>query len=1520
MKYWFVFFIQMVSAAAAYADCTSPSGVEGQFQYITTEYKWCDGTNWQSMTVAATGSPCSVAGTMWYNANDILFCNGSNWVSMNGSATNGSCSGSTLGTVRYNSSPKKMEWCDGTNWKFMTAGGAPAATGYFVVTAGWYDGNLGGLSGANATCLTDLTNNPWLGKSGATLDAAHVRAFLCDATTCNNVLPNTTYTFASGQFPTNGGATFTSNASGAGPNDSADWSDSGHFGLTVKTWEGRDLGANTAWGTIPGSATCSSWSTNANGTKAWTGQMGSTDYTRWYSTQDACSNTRSLICIVDPGGPDTTPDAFSFTDQTGLTASTLTLSNILQITGIAAAATVSISGGEFRVCADNTCSANPAWGSANSTISNNQYLQLRATSSAFSGTVVNVTVTVGGVSDTWSLTTAGAAITGYFVMSAGTWNGNLGDVSGANAKCVTDLTANDWKGKSSAGTLDSTTVKAFLCNTASCNQLLGFTTYAFARSGSTTSGGATFTTAAGGLGPNDSNAWTGPTYFDVASATWWTGRDTNGPTQWSPNPATITCSDWTVGGGGTYGYFGDITYTDDYRWTPPTTAACTGSRRLICYVNPNGPDVTPNSFTFTDSWNNSTSTLVTSEIVQITGLGAAATVSVNGSGSPQFRICSSSNCTAGTVITDWQSSASTISNNQYLQVRGTTAPAISTFYSIEVRVGTEYDTWKIGTGSRPGYFVWTFAGFPNYGGRAGADAICLSNLQANQWKGKGDITLDSSTVKAFLCDSSGCFNLNPNTEYFFAATDDPLSGGASFITDGAGLGPNNSDAWSDSTHFNTTIDWWYTGRDVGSATKWSANGSGRYCSDWTSSSSSVNGTYGDSVGVGAARWSVASTCGGSGSLICVVSPPAPDTTPDAFSFTDQTGAATSTLLTSNILQITGITVPASVTVTGTGSPEFRICSSSDCSTGAGAWGSTGTTIANNQYLQLRLTSHSLAGRTNGATISVGTATDTWTVKTAGDATNGYFVLSQSTWAGTLGGRSGANSACLTELTNTDWNGKLDAAVDAAHVFAFLCDSTACNNLAASTTYVFARAGDVSSGGASFTTNASAVGPGDSSAWSGATYFNTSVTYYSGRGAGTATLWGSAPGSNTCQNWTTSASNRSGMYGDTSGTAATRWASTFTSCNNALKMVCYVNPGDTTPNAFSFTDQTNVALSTLTTSNIVQITGIDTATAVSISGGGSPQFRVCADATCSTNPAWGSSSATITNNQYLQLRLTSSSSTNTTLNATVTVGAGSDTWSVTTSSTATQAFSYTGSNQSFVVPAGVNSLTVKLWGAGGGAALSNAGGGGGFATGTLSVTPGETLTIVVGQGGMYGSNVDWASASYGGGGASGGVTGWSAGGGGGRSAIRRSTTELITAGGGGGGGAVTGTGGPAGGTSGGAGSDSVPNTGGGGGTQAAGGTAGSNGAQAGSSLTGGQGGTDGTWPGGGGGGGYFGGGGGGSGSGGGGGSSYTGGVTGGSTTAASGASAANSGDSNYAAGIAAGGSSTAGGNGRVVISW
>jgi trimeric autotransporter adhesin len=98
------------------------------------------------------------------------------------------------------------------------------------------------------------------------------------------------------------------------------------------------------------------------------------------------------------------------------------------------------------------------------------------------------------------------------------------------------------------------------------------------------------------------------------------------------------------------------------------------------------------------------------------------------------------------------------------------------------------------------------------------------------------------------------------------------------------------------------------------------------------------------------------------------------------------------------------------------------------------------------------------------------------------------------------------------------------------------------------------------------------------------------------------------------------------------------------------------------------------------------------------------------------------------------------------------------------------FTYSGSDQSYTVPSGVSSVTISMWGAGGGPGQAGGfGGGGAYVNGTLAVTAGMSLRIIVGQGGSGG-----ATGSYGGGGFGNGSSS-----GGGRSAIQLIQTGIVT---------------------------------------------------------------------------------------------------------------------------------------------
>jgi hypothetical protein len=162
---------------------------------------------------------------------------------------------------------------------------------------------------------------------------------------------------------------------------------------------------------------------------------------------------------------DNLPATFTFTDQTGLTTSTLTNSNIVLITGMDAScnADVSISGGgspEYRTCSTSNCSSVVQnWTSATNNLDmQGKYLQARATTSGSAGTTVTVTVTVGTSSDSWSIRTAatddctgiGPGSEGTVCADGSVYAGNSpdGDVPMFVTRCDAGMT---WGGASCGG-------------------------------------------------------------------------------------------------------------------------------------------------------------------------------------------------------------------------------------------------------------------------------------------------------------------------------------------------------------------------------------------------------------------------------------------------------------------------------------------------------------------------------------------------------------------------------------------------------------------------------------------------------------------------------------------------------------------------------------------------------------------------------------------------------------------------------------------------------------------------------------------------------------------------------------------------------------------------------------------------------------------------------------------------------------------------------------------------------------
>lgn len=233
-----------------------------------------------------------------------------------GPADDHECVLATEGALRWSSAGNTHEMCDGSQWRRMITTAEPgepftpsALPGYFVLSAGTWNGGLNATGGPDATCLDDLVNNDWLGKTDAQsrglLVSTRVWAFICTTAYCRNLLPGVTYHFAASGYPAIGGGTMNVGMDGSAPNDSNNWTGINYFGADAYYWSGRALTGDPAlWGTTPHTATstavCNNYSSVSGSHTARIGHTNQTGAARWNTGTGACSGTRHLLCIVNP--------------------------------------------------------------------------------------------------------------------------------------------------------------------------------------------------------------------------------------------------------------------------------------------------------------------------------------------------------------------------------------------------------------------------------------------------------------------------------------------------------------------------------------------------------------------------------------------------------------------------------------------------------------------------------------------------------------------------------------------------------------------------------------------------------------------------------------------------------------------------------------------------------------------------------------------------------------------------------------------------------------------------------------------------------------------------------------------------------------------------------------------------------------------------------------------------------------------------------------------------------------------
>lgn len=162
---------------------------------------------------------------------------------------------------------------------------------------------------------------------------------------------------------------------------------------------GRNVGGiNTSYATIATTYLYngSTWSTGNNLNSARYGASGGSEVAAGgYNPSTGASAVSEIY-------GDRIPSAFGFTDAVDANLSTVTTSDTVTPTGYDVTTSWTVTGGEASV-------AGGAWATSG-TINPGQNIQLRATSSASYATAVSATLTIGGISDTWYVTTKNAPI------------------------------------------------------------------------------------------------------------------------------------------------------------------------------------------------------------------------------------------------------------------------------------------------------------------------------------------------------------------------------------------------------------------------------------------------------------------------------------------------------------------------------------------------------------------------------------------------------------------------------------------------------------------------------------------------------------------------------------------------------------------------------------------------------------------------------------------------------------------------------------------------------------------------------------------------------------------------------------------------------------------------------------------------------------------------------------------------------------------------------------------------------
>jgi len=685
---------------------------------------------------------------------------------------------------------------------------------------------------------------------------------------------------------------------------------------------------------------------------------------------------------------DNTPTQFTFNDVTGASLSTTYTSNTITVAGLDNndSAVVSIAGGTYS-------KNGGAYTSVNGTAVNGDTFSVRQTSSSSYGTAVNCTLTIGTVSDTYTVTTGAAAPS----------NPTVSFSSRDNTNETVTVSSTSGSGNSGTITYAQTTTNsssgASFTTTTTYTQPRGSTRYYWAQQGGLTSGSTSYTSPALDQSPtafsfnNVTGASLSTTYtsntITVAGLDYGDSAtvSVSGGT-YSKNGGAYTSSNGTAVNGDTF----SVRQTSSGSFSTTTNCTLTiGTESDTYSVTTLAADTTPDNYSFTNQSSLELNTLTYSNTVTITGLNTGASVSISGN-SAEFSINGGAYTTSGTIY-----------NNQTLRLRMYSSSSYNTQLSTTVTVGGVSTTWYITTrtqvlASTPNAPTVTQTDNPSGSvnvdvtSSGGSGTIQVSADNSNWYSNGQDFTQarDSYVTYYARCVSTdNHISSSASTIKFVPPT--VTLGAFSSVSFGSSGGTNNYaiSGQKSTGNFNSYLLYW------GSASYSITNNSGGWLT------SSITQSYGDYSltassfsTVGATRsatvsYTVSTTYGYqyTGTFTVEQSGPSADIVPDQFTFVDVFGATQGTTY-EDSETITGINTGSTLTFTGTTGADYKINS--------GSYTTASQTVYNNDVVTVRVVAASSAGTSRYGTVTIGGVSDTFTVVTSPDLVPDQFTFTDVT--------------------------------------------------------------------------------------------------------------------------------------------------------------------------------------------------------------------------------------------------------------------------------------------------------------------------------------------------------------------------------------------------------------------------------------------------------------------------------------------------------------------------------------------